>query len=243
VNDRQLGALIRAARHRRSLRQQDLARLAGIARSTVSDIEAGNLAAMSLATLRRVGAPLQVEVEVNGRWRGADGERLLSRRHSGLAESVAQSLSRHQGWTFAPEVSFSIYGERGIVDQIGWHEANRQLLVIELKTEFVDVNEMLGTLDRKARLAPAIAAQRGWRPAAVSVWLIVADSRTNRRHAAEHSTLLRTRFSCDGRSLAAFLRNPAGATSGLAFWTDSAAGDTRRGALAAQKAVRLPKRV
>jgi transcriptional regulator with XRE-family HTH domain len=242
VDDRQLGALIRVVRQRRGLRQEDLARLAGVSRSTVSEIEIGNPAAASLSALRRVGAALQVQVEVRGRWRGGDGDRLLNRRHSRLAESVARSLSRHDGWAFEAEVSFSIYGERGIVDQIGWHEANRHLLVIELKTEFVDVNEMLGTLDRKARLAPAIAAQLGWRPAAVSVWLIVADSRTNRRHAAERSTLLRTRFHCDGRSLSALMRHPGAATSGLAFWTDSAGGDTRRDVLAAQKAVRLPRR-
>ena len=243
MDDRQLGSLIRAARHRRNLRQEDLARLAGVARSTVSAIETGNMAALSLATLRRVASPLQVQVEVRGRWRGGDGERLLSRRHSRLAESVAQALGRHQGWAFAAEVSFSIYGERGIVDQIGWHEASRHLLVLELKTEFVDVNEMLGTLDRKVRLAPVIGAQRGWRPAAVSVWLIVADSSTNRRHAAEHSTLLRSRFTCDGRSLEAFLRHPAEPTSGLAFWSDVGGGDTRREGLAARKAVRRSKRV
>jgi len=217
--------------------------VAGVARSTISDIETGNLAALSLAALRRVGAPLQIQVEVRGRWRGGGGERLLNRRHSRLAESVARVLGRFDGWAFAAEVSFSVYGERGIVDQIGWHEANRHLLVIELETEFVDVNEMLGTLDRKARLAPVIAAQRGWRPATVSVWLIVANSRTNRRHAAEHSTLLRTRFGCDGRSLAAFLRHPAGPTTGLAFWSDVDAGDTRREGLAARKVVRRPKRV
>jgi hypothetical protein len=216
--------------------------MAGLADSTVSDIEMGCLASMSLATLRRVASQLQIQVEIRGRWRGGESERLLNRRHSLLAESVARSLGGHSGWAFAAEVSFSVYGERGVVDQIGWHEASRHLLMIELKTELVDVNEMLGTLDRKARLAPAIAAERGWRPAAVSVWLIVADSRTNRRHAAQHSTLLRTRFALDGRSLPALLRHPSGPTTGLAFWTDSAGGGARRESLAARRAVRRPKR-
>ncbi len=144
----------------------------------------------------------------------------------------------HEGWAFEAEVSFSILGERGIVDQLGWHQATSHLLVIELKTEFVDINEMLGTLDRKVRLARSIAAQRGWHPQAVSVWLIVAESRTNRRHAADHSTLLGSRFSCDGRSLVAFLRHPVAPTRGLAFWTNVDGGGARREELAARRAVR-----
>jgi hypothetical protein len=93
--------------------------------------------------------------------------------------------------------------------------------MVELKTAFVDVNEMLGTLDRKLRLARVIARERGLDPALVSVWLIVVDTSTNRRHAREHSALLDARFQLDGRSLAAFLRNPVAATTGLAFWSPS----------------------
>lgn len=48
-----------------------------------------------------------------------------------------------------PEVSFSIYGERGVIDLLAWHGPSRTLLVIELKTEVVDAAEMLGVLDRK----------------------------------------------------------------------------------------------
>jgi hypothetical protein len=40
-----------------------------------------------------------------------------------------------------------------VIDILGWHAAARMILVIELKTEFVDINETMGTLDRKDRLA------------------------------------------------------------------------------------------
>jgi len=53
--------------------------------------------------------------------------------------------------------------------------------VIELKTAIADVNELLGTADRKRRLAAQVARERGWDPRTVSQWLIVADTRTNRR--------------------------------------------------------------
>ncbi len=220
MDQSQLGSLIRAVRVRKGLRQRDLAEIARVSAPTISRLERGRAGGMTLETIERVAAAVEVRVDLLGRWRGGDAVRLLNRRHSLLADSFAAFLGRHDGWFVEPEVSFSIYGERGFIDQLGWHAATGHLLVVELKTEFADINEMLGTLDRKARLARKIAADRGWRPARVSVWLIVADSRTNRRHAAEHASLLRSRFPLDGRSLAAFLENPSAPTSGMAFWTD-----------------------
>ena len=224
MDDQRLGSLIRAVRLRRHLRQIDVASIAGVSRGSVSLIERGHLQKLSLETVRRVAVAVEVRVEVLGRWRGDRADRLMSRRHSALAESFASFLSSRPGWTTEPEVSFSIYGERGIIDQLAWHAAKCHLLVIELKTEFVDFNEMLGTLDRKVRLARTIAAGRGWRASQISVWLIVVDTRTNRRHAAEHATLLRARFRLDGRALRGWLLNPAEQVTGLAFWTDANGG-------------------
>jgi transcriptional regulator with XRE-family HTH domain len=221
VDDLAFGAVVRAVRTRRKLSQQALAELAGVSHGTISLIERGHSEKLSLAVLRRIAGSLEVRVDLNARWRGGELERLLSRRHSLLAERVAAFLTSFPGWAVDPEVSFSVYGERGIIDQLAWHEATCHLLVIELKTEFVDVNETIGTLDRKHRLAATVAASRGWRPTFVSVWLIVADSATNRRHGAEHRTLLRSRFTADGRRLRGFLECPSEPTAGLAFWPDA----------------------
>ena len=221
MDDLRLGAIVRAVRKRRDLSQTDLASLSGVGHSTVSLVERGHCETLSLRTIRRIAAALDVRVELLGRWRAGDLDRLLSRRHSLLAESVAVFMAAQPGWTSEPEVSFGIYGERGIIDRLAWHAATSHLLVIELKTEFVDVNEMLGTLDRKARLARSIAAARGWRAAKVSAWVIASATRMNQRHAAQHATLLRDRLRMDGRQLRPFLRNPTAATTGLAFWTDS----------------------
>jgi transcriptional regulator with XRE-family HTH domain len=227
MQDPRLGSLLRNVRLRRGLRQEDLAAAAGLSRSTISLIERGHCETLSLAAIRRAAGALDIRVDVLGRWRGGDSDRLLSRRHSHLAERFATFLASNPGWVIEPEVSFSIYGERGVVDQLAWHVASGHLLLIELKTEFVDVNEMLGTFDRKRRLATAIAATRGWCPTAVSAWLIVTDTKTNRRHAAQHSTLLRSRFQLDGRQLRPLLKRPSGPTTGLAFWTDSNPGSAR----------------
>ena len=211
-----LGSLVRAVRIRKGLRQQDVADAAGLSRASVSRLEAGRVGRLSLDAVERIASVVDVRTELVGRWRGGDGDRLLSWRHSLLADSVTAVLRSH-GWRVEPEVSFSVFGERGVVDQMAWHEGRAHLLVIELKTEFVDINEMLGTLDRKMRLAPRLAMDRGWPPNLVSAWLIITDTRTNRRHAARHASLLRSPL--DGRSLSSFLDDPVAATHGMAFWT------------------------
>jgi len=224
MDDSRFGALVREVRLRHGWRQSELAALAGLSQATISLVERGHWAKLSLDTLRRIAAPLDIRVELTGRWRGGDADRLLSRRHSALADAVAASVAGCDGWAIFPEASFSIFGERGVVDQLWWHERTGHLVIVELKTAFIDMNEMLGTLDRKLRLARAIARERGLDPAEISVWLIVLDTPTNRRHARQHSALLNARFRKDGRSLPAFLRHPTTPTSGLAFWSLSNGG-------------------
>lgn len=182
MDDQRIGAVVREVRRRRGLRQRDLAEAAGVSRATVSLVERGHIASLSLDTLRRISAAVDVRIDLVGRWRGGDLDRLLSRRHSLLAESFAAWVSRMPGWIVEPEVSFAIYGERGIIDQLAWHAEAAHLLLIEFKTELVDINELLGTVDRKRRLIRQIAADRGWQPQHLSVWLIVTDTSTNRRH-------------------------------------------------------------
>jgi hypothetical protein len=62
-----------------------------------------------------------------------------------------------------------------VIDILAWHPTRGVLLVIELKTEVVDVNEMLGTLDRMRRLAQGIARSRGWQPRAVGTWVVISN--------------------------------------------------------------------
>lgn len=220
MDQQRLGALIGSVRRRRGLRQIDVASAAGVSDSTVSLLERGHCGTLAVGTVGRIAAVLDVRVELVGYWRGGDAGRLLCWRHSRLAESLALVL-RGSGWIVEPEVSFSIYGERGSIDQLALHRLRRHLLVVEIKTELVDVNEMLATFDRKLRLSRTIARERGWEVEQVSGWLIVLDTRTNRRHVAQHRALLRSRFPDDGRQLRPFLREPHESTMGLAFMPDS----------------------
>jgi HTH-type transcriptional regulator / antitoxin HipB len=217
MSDQRLGAAVRSVRVRRGLRQVDLAARARVSPTTVSRIERGRLEEASLSAVRAVAGALDIRVDVVARWRGGELERMLGRRHAALHEALARLFARRPGWQLIAEASFSIYGERGIVDALAWHPATRSLVVIELKSEIVDVQGLLGSVDRYRRLAPRVARERGLHPLVVSTWVIVADGRTNRRSVADHAGVLRNRFPIDGRTMRRWLRQPEGEVSALTF--------------------------
>jgi hypothetical protein len=134
-----------------------------------------------------------------------------------MHEAVARWLREVGGWLALPEVSFSRSGERGVIDIVAWHAATRSLLVIELKTRLVNLSELMATMDVRQRVAWQIARERGWRPATVSIWVVVASSRSNERVLAEHRTVLRTKFPADGRAIRRWLARPAGEVACLSF--------------------------
>jgi transcriptional regulator with XRE-family HTH domain len=216
-----IGRAIRVVRVRRRVRQRDLAALVDRSQPTISRLERGRLAGVTTDTLERVCSELGIRVTISLRWEGAELDRLLGARHSAMHDEVARLFGDLAGWVTVPEVTFAIYAERGVIDILAWHAPTRSLLVIELKTELVDVQETVGTLDRKRRLAAQIAAERGWRPLTVSSWLLVADGRTNRRRVQAHRSMLRTAFPADGRTMTSWLRSPVGSVDALSFLPSS----------------------
>jgi transcriptional regulator with XRE-family HTH domain len=239
MNDLQLGLALRAARVKRRLRQADLAMLAGVSASVVSRMEQGDFDRSLLRSLRAVAAKLGATVELVPRSAGGEFDRLVNARHAALGELVASWIKGQTGWVVVGEVSFSVYGERGIYDLLAWHEVSGSLVVIELKTAIVDVDELLGTLDRKRRLALRIAGDRGWAAKSVCAWLVVGESRTNRRRVAEHHTLLTSALPLDGRSFAPAFEHPErGSSSGISFWPNSPGAKVRRPIVAYERVVR-----
>lgn len=227
MDDLRIGRLLRAARLRLRWRQSDVAAKAGVSRQTISRLERGSLGASSLALVRKIAAVLEVQIDLNARWRGGEGSRLLSERHSAMAESVSRVLPL-SSWELRAEVSFSIFGERGVIDLLGWHAATRTALAIELKTEVLDVGELLATFGRKRRLLARIAREQGWDPLVVAAAVLVDDRTMNRRRVADHRATLRSELPADGRSLRAWLASPKGSISALGFWRYSHGMSTAR---------------
>jgi hypothetical protein len=171
--------------------------------------------------LLKVASSLEIYVDLVPRWRGGELPRMLNAGHAALHEAAARLLAAMPGWTFAPEVSFAVFGERGVIDVLAYHGESRALLVIELKTDLVDVQGLLGSVDRYRRLARGVARDRGWEAASVSVWVVLRDTDTSRRRVAAHATVLRSALPLDGWRMRRWLRAPEGAVAGLSFLADA----------------------
>jgi len=208
---------LKSVRLRLGLTQDELGIAAGVSRFVVGRIERGRLDRIALQTLRSVATALDVDVDLVVRWRGGELGRMINARHAAMHEALALQMATVPDWRYEPEVSFSIFGERGVIDALAWHAPSRCLLVIELKSELVDINDLMATMDQRLRLAAEIAAKRGWRVASVSCWVVVADGRTNRRALARHRTTLHAKFPGDGHIVRRWLRRPAGSVRALSF--------------------------
>jgi hypothetical protein len=147
---------------------------------------------------------------------GRNLDRLLDADHARLVEQIVRHLGL-AGWACATEASFSLFGERGSIDVLAYHAGRGVVLVVEAKSTVPDVGGMLMTLDRKTRLAPAIARDRGWPAQHVARLLVIAESGTARRRIAAHRATFEAAFPLRGRTMTRWLSEPNGSVSGLWF--------------------------
>jgi transcriptional regulator with XRE-family HTH domain len=215
VDDVRVGVAVRALRRRRGWRQSDLAMHSGASQQAISLIERGHLG--SLRTLRAVLTALEAQARIDVRWRGGELDRLIDERHAGLATATTGRLRRFS-WEVAVEVTYSVYGERGSIDVIGWRSAERALLVVEVKSEITSGEATLRKHDEKVRLARLVVAERfGWQARSVSRLVVLPESRTSRRRIGAGGGLIALAYPTRGRDVQRWLRQPLGAVSGLLF--------------------------
>jgi transcriptional regulator with XRE-family HTH domain len=228
MDDVRVGSVIRAVRLRRGLRQSDVAVAAGVSQAMVSLVERGGLEETSLKLVRRIASAVGVSLPFEPRWRGPDLARLLDERHAGIVEVALHSL-REMGWEVRPEYTFSVYGERGSIDIFAWLPGARALLVVEVKSRVVDVQDLLSSVDRKERLAFDLARPLGWRPLLRATLLILPAEHQARSAVARHPALFEAAFPSRGRKVRAWLRHPEGDLRGIWFVPINTPGDRRNG--------------
>lgn len=218
MEDARIGATIRLLRQRRGWRQIDLAARSHVSQSAVSDMERGRVDRYTVATTRRVLLALGARASLDVVWGGrGDVERLLDADHAQLVEAWAR---RHRlaGWEVRPEASYSVYGERGRIDLLCFHPRSRVLEVVEAKTGIWEINETIGRLNAKARLAGRIAAEYRWTADRVVPALVVAEGRTARRRLSDHAASF-AHLTARGAVARRFVRSPETVATGglLAF--------------------------
>jgi transcriptional regulator with XRE-family HTH domain len=210
------GRIARILRVRARLTQAALARRAGVTRQQVSRLERGLGRGLTYGAMESILAALGARLTPGVQWNGPELDRLLDAGHSALAARVKRRLERW-GWLVQVEASYSWYGERGRIDLLALHPATATLLVIEIKTELVDVQQTLGTLDAKVRLARRVAERFGWHPRAVVPGLVFAEDVTTRRRIARVEPLF-DRFAVRGRPAITWLRHPGPPPTGLLWF-------------------------
>jgi transcriptional regulator with XRE-family HTH domain len=221
------GSSLRALRRHKRMRQRDLAAAAGCSQSLIARIEGGRGDVVTPRVLVRVAQAMGARVTVRLDWNGEGLDHLLDESHARIVEVVAHELVA-AGWEVRAEATFAIYGERGSVDVLAWHPATGCLLVIEVKSVIADVQDTLASLARKVRLAERIAPQQ-WRARTVSVLLVVADTRTNRRRVEGHQATFTTGFPDRRPVIRRFLASPGSQPiRGLWFLPASTHGTTRQ---------------
>lgn len=203
-----LGRQARAIRLRQGLRQQDVGMRARMSRSAVSLVERGQVESLTVRRVEAVLAALGVRLDGRLFWSGTDLDRLMDAGHAALAASVKQRLEAW-GWIVRVEVSYNHFGERGRIDLLAWHPVARVLLVVEIKTDLVDVQALLGGMDTKARLGPRIAEPFGWQVGHVVPAIVFLEDRTTRRRLAQLVGLF-DRYALRGQPAISWVRRPLG---------------------------------
>ena len=220
------GLAIRALRRRRGWTQAELARRARRSRSAVSRVERGQGDSLSVRALTNLCAALGARVSVRALWQGEELDRLLDGDHARLVEWIVARLTA-AGWIVVPEAIFHIGGERGSIDVLAWHPETGHLLVVEVKSVVPDVQATLSGVDRKARLAPAIARERGWTVRSVSRILVLPDDRTARRRLDQFAATFGSAFPERTVALRRWMTAPDRAVAGVMFVTGAPQAGTR----------------
>ncbi len=208
---------------RARMTQADVGRRAHVSQETVSAIENGRGASLSLRTLRSVASALGADAGMELRWRGGDVDRLLDRRHAAIVSLTVETLTRH-GWRVATEVTYARFGERGAYDVLALHEATGVVLAVEAKTRLLSLEATLRKLDEKTRLAPTVARDRfGMSPAVVARMLVLPEGAVSRRSVARHDVVLSGALPLRGHSVRRWLVDP-GSPAGLLMFVKEPAG-------------------
>ncbi len=240
VDDLGLGRTGRQLRLRLGWRQRDLGDRVGLSQGEISLFERGRLQGMPIGTIRRILGGMDAELVLFARWRGGDLDRLLDAGHARLCDDLASLLSAHR-WEVAPEVSYSVYGERGSIDLLGWEPDTRTLLVIEVKTEIASVEGTFRKHDEKVRLAPTIALERfEWSARVVGRLLVLPEHRTIRRQVEDRPALFGRVYPARNVAIRRWLRAPDGPVAGLLFLPHMSEARGQRARLA-RKRVRVAR--
>lgn len=203
------GMAIRSLRQALDLSQAELGERIGRSQAFISSVEAGE-PALRIDTAAELcdalGATLVFGLE----------SRLLSwparQRDAAHAQCSGHIVRRlvAAGWLVRTEVQIGTPERPGWIDVLAFHPTAEILLVIEVKTELLDVGEVARQLGWYEREGVAAARQFGWRPQRiVGALLLLATADVDRR-LSENRLVLGEVFPGRATELARLIANESG---------------------------------
>jgi transcriptional regulator with XRE-family HTH domain len=183
--------------------QEHLSERSGVSRPMVARVESASVnVSVDVAgkLLSALGVAVRLEVDAP-----FVARRQVDAVHARCVGYVRRRLEA-AGWTTASEVEVAAGRARGWIDILAFDPESRTLLVIEVKTDLVDI----GGTERQLRWYRASAVRAaealGWKPRRVEVALLVLAANTNDACLADNADLVRQSFPADAGQLQALVR-------------------------------------
>jgi transcriptional regulator with XRE-family HTH domain len=209
-----VGGMYRNARRTLGLSQRDLEARTGVSQSAQSRFERGLSSAVDLAAMERLalalGARPRFSLDTPFLADRAAQRDLVHARSTGF---VAARL-RRAGWVVDTEVQIDGSFGPGWIDVLAFQPASGCLLVVEVKTELMDVGRVQRTLGWYGSRAMAAARSRGWRPDWTQACLLVLATDAVDRALQGNRIFIREAFPMRAAALAEIVAGQAGPASG-----------------------------
>lgn len=188
----QFASLCRETRLMLDITQRELGDAAGISRSLIAAIEAGQ-ANPSLEVVMRIGDALGLNLQLVGRPPLVIGPRTRDAVHARCSGYVDRRL-RAVGWQTRREVEIASDRSHGWIDLLAFDPRTRVLLIIEVKTWLDDIGAIERQLAWYERAANDVASGIGWQPSSVTSWLLVLASEDVENSLRRYRDLFRIAF-------------------------------------------------
>lgn len=188
--------------------QRELARRLGTNQSAIARLESPATALLNLALADAAFKLLGIRPVFDTNLPGL-AHRSLQRDavHARCCAYVGTRL-RAQGWDVRHEVEIGTGRGRGWIDVLAYRPGDRALLVVEVKTELVDVGSALRTVGWHERGSWQPARALGWAPRRVTSALLVLSTTDNDARLRTNGDLLRQALPGSARELAAWVAQP-----------------------------------
>ena len=134
-----------------------------------------------------------------------------------MCSAYVQRRLESAGWEVAREVRIEDGRYIGWIDLLAFHAATGTLLVIEIKTRIDDVGAIERSLDWHARGARKAAEKLGWRPRAMSSWVLALATDEVEDALHRNRTLWATAAPLRAPVMAERVRTPQGPSDGRGF--------------------------